>query len=95
MKLINIQTGQPIVEFRGDETVFFSKFLEHEMHLMGVPIPHGLRGSYHGCDTICLGDVDFQRAFKEVYYPRAMDATLFQWQDVQVGEGSQVKSKTE
>lgn len=82
MLLINIETKQPVVEFHGKETLFHNKFLEHEMRLMGIPIPHGLRALYQGRDYIFLGDDSFQRAFKEIYYLTAMDHKTFKWQEV-------------
>ena len=80
MQLINRETQQPIVEFRGKEILFFSKFLEHEMRIMGIPVPPGQRSAFNGRDCVFLDDEDFQRAFKEIYYPRAMDPATFHWQ---------------
>jgi hypothetical protein len=80
-RLINIQTNQPVVEFQGSETIFHSKFLENEMREMGIPIPHGLRSYFQGQDCIYLGDNNFQRAFKEVYYLTIMDHNIFQWKE--------------
>ncbi len=81
MKLINVQTNQPIVDFQKDKVVFYSKFLEHEMHSLGIPIPHGLRSLFDGKDCIFLGDKNFQKAFKEVYFLTAMDSQLFEWRE--------------
>ena len=81
MRLVNTKSKQPIVEFTEGEAIFHSKFLEHEMRSMGILIPHGLRGAYHGKDCIYLGEQEFQQAFKEVYYLTYMDATQFKWQE--------------
>lgn len=80
-KLINTKTAQLLVEFKGKETFIYNKFLEQEMQTMGIPIPHGLRGSYQGKESVYLGDQEFQRAFKEVYYLTAMNPELFHWQE--------------
>ncbi len=81
MMLINRETNQPIIEFQGDKTIFHSKFLEKEMRSMGIPVPHGLRGVYHGKNCICLDDEEFQKAFKEIYYLTAMNPKTFQWRE--------------
>lgn len=81
MKLINTLNSQLLVEFRGDETLIYNKFLEQEMRTVGIAVPHGLRGLYHGKDNILLDDLDFQRAFKEVYYLMAMDHEKFRWKN--------------
>ncbi len=78
-KLINIQTNQPIVEFEKEKTVIYSKFLENEMRELGIPIPHGLRGVYHGKECVRLEDEEFQKAFKEIYYLTTMNPETFQW----------------
>jgi hypothetical protein len=80
-KLVNRHTKKPIVEFEGDKTIIYNKYLEHEMRNIGIPIPHGLRGIYHGKDYVRLGDDDFQKAFQEVYYLTTINTDLFHWSD--------------
>lgn len=80
MKLVNVRTNQPLVDFQENKTVIYNKFLEHEMETLGIPIPHGLRGLFDGKDTVLLRDANFQKAFKEVYYLTAMDQKLFKWE---------------
>jgi len=80
MRLINSKTKVPLVEFHGKRTVFHSKFLEKEMKTLGIPVPHGLRGIFHGKDNVFLGEEEFQLAFKEIYYLTQMDPTLFHWE---------------
>ena len=79
MKLINSKTHLPLVEFNGKKTVFYNKFLEKEMKTLGIPIPNGLRGIYHGKDNIYLGEEEFQLAFKEIYFVTRMDPSEFHW----------------
>lgn len=79
MKLVNKKNNQSIVEFSEEKTVFHNKFLEQEMRTLGIPIPHGLRGVFQGKDFIYLGDADFQKAFREVYYLVSMNHDQFQW----------------
>jgi hypothetical protein len=80
-KLVNKQTNQVIVKFDGAETVFYNKFLEQEMRTIGIPIPHGLRGVYHGKECIRLEDEEFQKAFREIYYLTSMGSETFNWSD--------------
>jgi hypothetical protein len=81
MKLINTETSQSLVEFKGEETIFHSKFLENEMRTIGISVPHGLRGVYKGKDCVRLDDPDFQKAFKEIYYLTSMNPEKFHWLD--------------
>ena len=80
MHLINLETNEIVIEFNESGTVFHSSLLEKEMERMGIAIPHGMRGSYHGKDLIHLGDPDFERAFKEVYYLTYLSSKPFAWQ---------------
>jgi hypothetical protein len=80
-KLVNIHNNQLILEFEGDKTLIYSKFLEHEMRELGIPIPHGLRGVFHGKECVRLDDKEFQKAFKEVYYLTVMNSDTFKWLD--------------
>lgn len=81
MKLVDKKTNKTLIEFEGEKTIVYSKFLENEMRHLGIPIPHGLRGVYHGKDCVCLEDEEFQKAFKEIYYLTAIDTTRFKWQN--------------
>ncbi len=78
-QLLNVDSGLPIIEFDGERTHIHNKFLEQEMRTLGIPIPHGLRGLYHGKDSIVLNDPDFQQAFQEVYYLTSMNPATFKW----------------
>lgn len=78
-RLVNRHTNQSIVEFQENKTIFHNKFLENEMRSIGILIPHGLRGIYHGKDCIRLGDKEFQQAFREVYYLTSMNPETFEW----------------
>ena len=80
-QLVNVNTQLPIIEFEGEETHIHNKFLEQEMRTLGIPIPHGLRGIYHGKDYVLLNDPDFQQAFQEVYYLTSMNPTTFKWME--------------
>jgi hypothetical protein len=82
-QLLNMQTGQAIVEFEGKNTLIHNKFLEQEMRTLGIMVPHGLRGIYHGKDCILLDDPDFQQAFQEIYYLTSMNPSQFRWADSQ------------
>ncbi|MCH9627833.1 MAG: hypothetical protein S4CHLAM2_14790 [Chlamydiales bacterium] len=81
MKLINTKTSQSLVEFEGDRTIFYNKYLEKEMRSIGIPVPHGMRGIYNGKECIRLEDAEFQQAFREIYYLTTMNPETFRWQD--------------
>lgn len=81
MRLINKETSKSLIEFKGNETVIHNRFLEHEMRTIGIAVPHGLRGLFHGKDCIRLEDADFQRAFKEIYYLTTMNPDKFHWEE--------------
>lgn len=78
-RLVNVQTQQPIVEFEGEQTLIHNKFLKLEMQELGIPIPHGLRGVYHGKECVRLEDSEFQKAFQEIYYLTSMNPQTFRW----------------
>lgn len=79
MRLVNLKTNRPILEFKEGKPVFYSKFFEHEMCEMGIEIPHGLRGTYQGKTTITPYDSDFEKAFREIYYATYMNPDQFKW----------------
>lgn len=81
MRLINRQNGKPLVEFKKERTIFYSKFLELEMKRLGISIPHGMRAFFEGKDSILYGDPHFQEAFKEVYYLTSINHDLFKWEE--------------
>lgn len=80
MRLVNSKSRQTLVDFTTTGAVFYSKYLEEEMRRCGIPIPPGLRARFGGKDFIYLGDPDFQKAFREVFYLTAFDPGLFIWE---------------
>ncbi len=81
MKLIDSKTKQPLVNFHKKTVTFYNKYLEQEMQIMGIPVPHGLRGLFGGKDIIFLGDPEFEKAFREIYYLTSVDPSRFHWMD--------------
>lgn len=81
MRLVNKQTEKTLVEFVDGRALIYNKFLEGEMRAIGISIPPGLRGVYNGKDCIRLGDDEFQKAFKEIYYITEMNSAMFRWED--------------
>lgn len=81
MRLVNKNTHNPLVEFNEDKIIFHNKFLEQEMKHVGIAIPNGLRGVFHGRDYIFLGDLDFPKAFREVYFIVSMNPETFLWEE--------------
>lgn len=80
MRLINKKTAKPLVEIHQGQVRFYSEFLEKQMQLMGIEIPHGLQVQYAGKTHVLLGDPLFARAFREIYYIHYMDASQFRWE---------------
>ncbi len=80
MRLINKKTKQPLVEIQQERVHFYSDFLEKEMQVLGIEIPHGLQVQYGGKTHIMLGDPLFTKAFQEVYCVHYMDSTQFRWE---------------
>ena len=79
MKLVNQKTGFVLVEFHAAQTQIHDPFLSQEMEKRGITIPPFLRKSFQGAKRIRLGDRDFQKAFKEVYYELNLDHATYQW----------------
>ena len=79
MKLINVSTGDVIVEYIEKKVIFNSTQLESIMKIEGITIPVFLLSNFNNRSTIKLGEEDFQRAFKEVYYEFVFDHTKFIW----------------
>lgn len=80
MRLLNIQNKRVLVEFKENEVIFYSKYLEDEMRKCGIPIPPGLRALFGGKDLVYLEDEEFPQAFREVFYLTAFDTKLFIWE---------------
>jgi hypothetical protein len=79
MKLINQKTGFVIVEFHNALTQINDPYLKKEMEIRGITVPPFLRKSFQGTNRVRLGDRDFQRAFKEIYYELNLDHEVYQW----------------
>lgn len=81
MQLINVKTGFVLVEYKGAKTLFHDRFLEQSMKKQGILIPPFKRDDFGGKTVVRLGDKDFQKAFKEIYYPLSMNPRTYQWQE--------------
>ena len=79
MRLVNTKTQFVVVEFIGRQTIFHDIYLEKVMRESGVQIPHFMKKMFDNQSTVKLGDTDFQKAFKEVYYPFTMDQIKHIW----------------
>ena len=80
MKLINTKTGYIVVEFQQGKVHFNDRFLEAEMKETGIFIPPSHTSEY-GKETIFLEDVQFERAFKEIYYPLCIANLRYRWEN--------------
>ena len=81
MKLINTKTGYVVVEFQNGRAHFHDRFLEAEMKETGILIPPAYTSQYEGKEVIFLGEPEFERAFKEIYYPLCIANLRYQWQE--------------
>jgi len=68
MKLVEMKHNQVLVEFKDDVVIIHDQIIEQDIKKRGIFIPPAYRSEYDGKTTIKIGDPDFQRAFKEVYY---------------------------
>jgi hypothetical protein len=80
MKLINTKTGFVVVEFESGLVHFHDRFLEAEMKETGILIPSSHQADYGGKETIFLGDPEFEKAFKNIYYPLCIANVLYRWE---------------
>jgi hypothetical protein len=81
MQLVNVKTGFVVVEYKGKKTLFHDRFLEQSMKKHGILIPPFKREDFAGKTVVRLSDKDFQKAFKEIYYPFSMSPQTYQWQE--------------
>src|SRR6266404_5245436 len=81
MQLVNVQSGFIVVEYKGEKTIFHDPFLEDSMRKQGIIIPPAFRKDFSDKSIIRLNDVNFQKAFKEIYYPLSFNQQTFQWKD--------------
>ena len=77
MKLVNIKTNFVVVEFQKGKATFYDRILAAEMEESGVPIPDQLQREYGGKQAILLGDELFEKAFREIYYPYYIPASIY------------------
>ena len=80
LQLVNLESGFVVVEFVGDKTVIYDRFLSEEMQKSGIVIPHYLQSKFGGKKRVRLDQREFQRAFKEVYYEFCINHKAYRWQ---------------
>jgi hypothetical protein len=81
MKLINIKLKFVVAEYRGEKTLIFDRVLDKEMALRGVTIPFALRAEYGGKNAVRTGEKEFQKAFKEIYFPQVFNPKNYRWEE--------------
>ena len=79
MKLVNKEIDFIVVEFIDHKPIFYDRFLEAEMRDRGILIPSFLVKSYGNKTHVRIEDEEFERAFKEVFVPKAMGGEEFKW----------------
>ncbi len=80
-KLMNMETGSVVVEFKDGNAEFTDWFLELEMQQNGIYIPFSMKPLFDGKEIVYMADPMFEKAFQEVYYPLCIANSLYQWQD--------------
>lgn len=80
-QLVNANTGFVVVEFEDGIAHFHDPFLEAEMKEIGISIPFGRKGEFEGKEIVYLGDILFEKAFIDVYYPISIANPLYEWRN--------------
>jgi hypothetical protein len=80
-KLMNMETGSIVVEFRDGNVRFSDCFLELELQQNGIYIPSSMKPGFDNKEIVYMSDPMFEKAFLEVYYPLCIANSLYQWQD--------------
>jgi hypothetical protein len=81
LKLIHRKTQFVVAEYLGEKTIIHDRILEKEMSVRGVSIPAPLKGEFNGKESVRLRDKEFQKAFKEIYSPRAFNSKSYTWEE--------------
>lgn len=79
MKLINLRLKFVVADYQGEKTLIHDRILLKEMTFRGVMIPPALRGEYGGKSVVRIGDKEFQKAFKEFYFPQVFNPNNYSW----------------
>ena len=80
MKLINLRLKFVVADYQGEKTLIHDRILLKEMMFRGVIIPLALRIEYGGKSAVRIGDKEFQRAFKEVYFAQVFNPNNYRWE---------------
>ena len=80
MKLVHLQSGFIVAQFRGENTAIYDRVLEKVMAIRGVPIPTALRTEYGGKSVVRLHEKEFQKAFKELYFSQSFNPQNYHWE---------------
>jgi hypothetical protein len=78
MKLIHLKLKFIVAAF-GEKTLINDRILLKEMTLRGIIIPPALREEYGGKTAVRINDKEFQRAFKELYFPHVFNPNHYRW----------------
>jgi hypothetical protein len=81
MKLIHRTSGFVVAEYREDQTIIHDRMLAQEMSVGGVAIPPPLKGQFNGKKNVLLGEKEFQRAFKQLYFPQVFNLKNYFWEE--------------
>lgn len=79
MKLINLRLKFVVADYQGEKTLIHDRILLKEMTFRGVTIPYALRDEYGGKSAVRIGDKEFQKAFKELYFSQVFNPQNYRW----------------
>ena len=80
MKLIHLNSGFVVAEILQRKIIIHDRMLEKEMRIRGIAIPPPLRAAYGGKVAVRLEDPEFEKAFKEAYFPMAFNPQSYSWE---------------
>ncbi len=81
MKLVNKNTDYVVVEFNDGKATFNDKYFELMFKERGIVVPPAKQKEFQNKRVIFLNDPLFEKAFREIFYPHAMDRSTYQWKE--------------
>jgi hypothetical protein len=64
---------------KNQEVTIHDKMLKNLMEKKGIDIPAFLQASYNNQSKVKLGDSNFIKAFKEIYWENNMNHNIYKW----------------
>lgn len=77
MKIINKRDNTEFMHIKDGKPYFTNQYVGMAFAQQGIFIPSGMRDEYGGKDMVRLNDVEFEKAFRELYYGVEMEHDVF------------------